>query len=267
MIPPENGEKILQSQEDSPEFQAVYMPREELFLPLSARRSAFEDRAPACHWCVRRDHMAISGDPRRSGGDFSQTEECSRTELCREPTAIPPVDAPIREGSAIEEAECRVREDILEMGCREGLEAAAPSTVKESPWRPCSRWWREKCWTDGWPARVPYTAGEKQLCLLTCGPLAANGRAVKGLVGKRPATGSPNRSGGRARPVCSLFISSSSTSEPQVVDSREAAISRGAAEVLDAQWGKMEDSLSQSSSRERRVMRRKSSQILHFEVL
>ncbi len=27
-------------------------------LPLPARRSAFEDRAPACHWCVRRDHMA-----------------------------------------------------------------------------------------------------------------------------------------------------------------------------------------------------------------
>ncbi len=49
MIPPENGEKILKSQENSPEFQAVYMPKEELFLPLSARRSAFEDRAPACH--------------------------------------------------------------------------------------------------------------------------------------------------------------------------------------------------------------------------
>ncbi len=41
--------------------------------------------------------------------------------------------APIREGSATEESECRVREDIPEMGCREGLEAAAPSTVKESP--------------------------------------------------------------------------------------------------------------------------------------
>ncbi len=58
MIPPENGEKILQSQEDSPEFQAVYMPKEELFLLLSTRRPSFEDRAPACHWCVRRDHMA-----------------------------------------------------------------------------------------------------------------------------------------------------------------------------------------------------------------
>ncbi len=51
MIPPE-------SQEDSPEFQAVYMPREELFLPLPAHWSAFEDRAPACHLCVRRDHIA-----------------------------------------------------------------------------------------------------------------------------------------------------------------------------------------------------------------
>ncbi len=58
MIPPENGEKILKSQEDSPEFQVVYMPKEELFLPLPARRSAFEDRAPACHWCVLHDHMA-----------------------------------------------------------------------------------------------------------------------------------------------------------------------------------------------------------------
>ncbi len=66
------------------------------------------------------------------------------------------------------------------MGCREGRDAAAPSTVKESPLRPCSGWWREKCWTDGWPARVPYTAGKKQLCLLTRGPLAANGRAVEG---------------------------------------------------------------------------------------
>ncbi len=30
------------------------------------------------------------------------------------------------------------------MGCREGLEAAAPSTVKESPRRPCSGWRREE---------------------------------------------------------------------------------------------------------------------------
>ncbi len=47
--------------------------------------------------------------------------------------------------------------------------------------------------------------------------------------------------GGRekARPVFSLSISSSSTSEPQVAASREAAISRGAAEVLDARRGKM----------------------------
>ncbi len=43
MMPPENGEKILQSQEDSPEFQAVYMPKEELFLPLSTCRPSFED--------------------------------------------------------------------------------------------------------------------------------------------------------------------------------------------------------------------------------
>ncbi len=56
--PPRTRRKYFKCQEDSPEFQAVYMPREELFLPLPARRSAFEDCAPACHWCVRRDHMA-----------------------------------------------------------------------------------------------------------------------------------------------------------------------------------------------------------------
>ncbi len=65
----------------------------------------------------------------------------------------------------------------------------------------------------------------------------------------------------KARPVCSLSISLSSTSEPQLAAPQEAAISRGAAEVLDARRGKMEDSRSQSSSRERSVMRRKSSQI------
>ncbi len=58
MMLPENGEKIHQSQEDSPEFQAVYVPGKELSCPFPARRSTFEDRAPAHHWCVRRDHMA-----------------------------------------------------------------------------------------------------------------------------------------------------------------------------------------------------------------
>ncbi len=82
--------------------------------------------------------LLLSDESRRSGGDFSQTEDCNRFELCGEPTAIPPVDAPIRKRSAIEEAECRAREDIPEMGCREGLEVAAPSTMKESPRHPCS---------------------------------------------------------------------------------------------------------------------------------
>ncbi len=50
------------------------------------------------------------------GGDFSQTEVCSRTEMCGEPKAIPLVDAPIREWNAIEEAECRAKEDIPEFG-------------------------------------------------------------------------------------------------------------------------------------------------------
>ncbi len=47
----------------------------------------------------------------------------------------------------------------------------------------------------------------------------------------------------KARPVCSLSISSSSTSELQVVASREAA------EVPGARWGKVEDSFSQAESR------------------
>ncbi len=122
--------------------------------------------------------------------------ECNRFGLCGEPTAIPRVNAPIREGSMTEGSECRAREDIPEIGCREGLEAAAPSTVKESPRRPCSGWRREKCWADGWPARVPYTAGEKQLCLLTCGSPAASGRAAKGERRTRPPTASPSENEG-----------------------------------------------------------------------
>ncbi len=93
-----------------------------------------------------------------------------------------------------------------------------------------------------------------------------NRKSCKNSTGEFARTRSGEGGREKARPVCSLSISSSSTSEPQAAASREAAISRGAAEVLDARQGKMEDSLSQSSSRERRVMRRKSSQILHFEV-
>ncbi len=67
MMLPKNGEKMHQSQEDSSEFQVVYVPGNELSCPFPVRRSAFEDRAPACHWCVRRDHMAtvnrIDSDP------------------------------------------------------------------------------------------------------------------------------------------------------------------------------------------------------------
>ncbi len=59
MMLPENGEKIHQSQEDSPEFQAAYVLGKELSCPFPACRSAFEDRTPARHWCVCRDHMAM----------------------------------------------------------------------------------------------------------------------------------------------------------------------------------------------------------------
>ncbi len=42
----------------------------------------------------------------------------------------------------------------------------------------------------------PYTAGEKRLCLLTRGPLAANGRAVEGERRTRLPTASPRKNEG-----------------------------------------------------------------------
>ncbi len=71
-----------------------------------------------------------------AGGIFPKLKIVARPNCAENPQGY--TDAPIREGSAIEEAECRVREDIPDMGCREGLESAAPSTVKESPRHPCS---------------------------------------------------------------------------------------------------------------------------------
>ncbi len=50
--------------------------------------------------------LLLSAELRRSGGDSSQTEVCSRTKLCAEPKAIPLVGAPIREWNAIEEVSC-----------------------------------------------------------------------------------------------------------------------------------------------------------------
>ncbi len=72
-MPPEDGEKIHQSQEDNPEFQAIYVPREELSCPFPACQSAFEDHSLAHYWCVRRDHMATANRtnsypaPKKSG--------------------------------------------------------------------------------------------------------------------------------------------------------------------------------------------------------
>ncbi len=77
--------------------------------------------------CSREALEALSPELRRSGGDFSQTEVCSWTEQCGEPKVIPLVDAPIREWNAIEEAEYHAKEDIPELGCREGLDAVTPS--------------------------------------------------------------------------------------------------------------------------------------------
>ncbi len=130
-------------------------------------------------------------NPVETGGISPKLKSVTGSNCAENPQRFPRVNAPIREGSVTEGSECRAREDIPEIGCREGLEAAAPSTVKESPRRPCSGWRREKCWADGWPARVPYTAGEKQLCLLTCGSPAASGRAAKGERRTRPPTASP----------------------------------------------------------------------------
>ncbi len=64
--------------------------------------------------------LLLSGQPRRRG-DCGLAEVCSQTEMCGEPKAIPLVDASIRERDAIKEAECCSLEDILVLGCREGL--------------------------------------------------------------------------------------------------------------------------------------------------
>ncbi len=84
----------------------------------------------------------------------------------------------------------------FELGCREGLEAVTPSTTKESPRRPCLGCWRVKCWTEKWPARGPYAAGENRLCPLTRGPLAAKGRTVEGERLTRPPTARPRKNEG-----------------------------------------------------------------------
>ncbi len=110
------------------EGESESVPGRRLWDPgsLCARRgtqSAFEECAPACHWCLRRNHVATvnriysDSTPEKSGvwtdlngiqseGGFGQTEVCSRTKLCGEPKAIPLVDATIRERNAIEEVEC-----------------------------------------------------------------------------------------------------------------------------------------------------------------
>ncbi len=71
-------------------------------------------------------------------------------------------------------------------------------------------------------------------------PGLGNRKSCKNSTGEFACTRPGEGGREKARPVCSLSISSSSTSEPQVVASREAAISRGAAEALDARRGKME---------------------------
>ncbi len=69
-----------------------------LLLPLVGGR-----KVPAVAQKPSRRSLLLSGEPRLSEGGFGQTEVCIRTELCREPKAIPLVDVPIRERNAIEE--------------------------------------------------------------------------------------------------------------------------------------------------------------------
>ncbi len=98
-----------------------------LLLPLVGGR-----KVPVVAQKPSRRSLLLSGEPRRSKGGFGQIEVCSRTELCGEPKAIPLVDAPIPERNAIEEAEFCDAEDIPVLGCREGLEEATSSAMKES---------------------------------------------------------------------------------------------------------------------------------------
>ncbi len=160
-----------------------------LLLPLVGGR-----KVPAVAQKPPRRYLLLSAEPRRSRGDFTQTEVCSRTELCREPKAIPLADAPIRERNAIEEAECRAEEDIPDLGCREGLGEVMSSTTKESTRRLCLGWWRVKHWTEKWPTRSPYAVGDNRVCLLSCGPLAAKGWIVEGEGPMRPPTARPKKS-------------------------------------------------------------------------
>ncbi len=71
---------------------------------------------------------------------------------------------------------------------------------------------------------------EAAVCRISSSPKETVSRAL-GLGNRKSCT---NSTGEKAWPVCSLSISSSSASEPQVVASRDAAISREAAEVPGA---------------------------------
>ncbi len=50
-----------------------------------------------------------------------------------------------------------------------------------------------KHWAERWAARGPYAVGENRLCLLTRGPLAAEGRMVEGEGQARPPTARPQK--------------------------------------------------------------------------
>ncbi len=54
-----------------------------------------------------------------------------------------------------------------------------------------------KHWTERWPARGPYAVGENRLCLLTRGPLAAEGQMVEGEGPTRPPTARPKKNDAR----------------------------------------------------------------------
>ncbi len=62
-------------------------------------------------------------NPVKTGGISPKLKSVTGSNCAENPQRFPRVNAPIREGSVTEGSECRAREDIPEIGCREGLEA------------------------------------------------------------------------------------------------------------------------------------------------
>ncbi len=57
--PPRTGRKYIKARKTALSSRQFICQERNSSVHSPARRSAFEDGAPACHWCVRRDHMAM----------------------------------------------------------------------------------------------------------------------------------------------------------------------------------------------------------------